>query len=79
MYLASVGIYCYKKDKVVVECFFMENPEWKEALLQHSEFLKELKANDNLDWLSHDYNTARGELDNADLQMDIAFTEIYVD
>ena len=78
-YLASIGVYCYEKDKVVVECFRVQSDDWKKALLLHSEFHKELERGGGLDWLSHDLNTARGELDNADLQVDIVFTELFED
>ena len=76
MYVASVGVYCYEKDRVVVEAFKVTADDWKSALLLHSEFTEELTAGKKLDWLSHDFDIARGELDNNDLQVDVVFTEI---
>ncbi len=76
MYVASVGVYCYEKDRVVVECFKTTSSEWKQALILHSEFAEELQDGKHLEWLSHDFDEARRELDNADLQVDIVFTEI---
>lgn len=76
LYVASVGVYCYAKDRVVVECFKTSTDDWKRALLLHSEFSRELSTGGKLDWLSHDLDTARAELDNSDLQIDIVFTEI---
>ncbi len=61
-FIASVGVYCYEKDRVIVEAFIMQEDDWKKALLLHSEFQEELTKGTNLDWLSHDLDTARREL-----------------
>ena len=75
-YIASVGVYCYAKDEVIVESFKTEHDNWKKALLLHSEFAEEVSSGGNLDWLSADHKTAIKQLDENDLQVDIVFIQI---
>ena len=75
-FLVSIGVYCYAKDRVIVEVFQVNSDNWKKALLLHSEFAKELSSGTNLTWLSDDLEVAFKQLDENDLQVDIVFTKL---
>ena len=79
-YLASVGVYCYEKDQVVVEAFRVNTTKnWKDVLVLHSEFQKEIETGGRLSWLSSDLDKAKVQLDNNDLKIDIFFTPLSED
>lgn len=74
-YVASVAIFCYEKDKVVVESFLTDTTDnWKGMLMLHSEFKVEISSGNNLKWLSDNLEIAKKQLDNNDLKIDICYT-----
>ena len=75
-FVASVAGFDFRTNKLHLDSFVTAIDDWKLAVLHHPEFLPEKGKENNLDWLNHDFEVAKKQLDNNDLAIEVQFVKI---
>lgn len=71
--ITAIAIYSYVDDTNVVELFPNNGEHWKELMKKHSEFKK---FDDDLEWVSDDYDKAHRQFLVNDLLVDVEHYDI---